>query len=114
MPQGAQALTVKFAPCVCVAPCVATKPGQSEAPARVPVQRRLPASARHSVNNAGYPGRHQLSWKTRLHKGQNVLELPVQALDEGRGELRTQLTYKDKVKTYQFVLDAKGPDTKNF
>jgi hypothetical protein len=77
-------------------------------------QAELSVDLPENVALAGYPGRHQLSWKTRLHKGQNVLELPVQVTGEGRGELRTQLSYHDKVKTYQFVLDARNPDTKNF
>jgi anti-sigma factor (TIGR02949 family) len=71
-----------------------------------------------NVRLAGYPGRNKLSWETSLQKGQNVLELPVQVTNEGRGELRTQLSYHNKVKSYQFVVDTQGKnpnkDTQNF
>jgi anti-sigma factor (TIGR02949 family) len=71
-----------------------------------------------NITLVGYPGRNRLSWHTGLQKGQNVLELPVLVTNEGRGELRTQLSYHNKVKTYHFVVDAKGasnsPNTKKF
>lgn len=81
-------------------------------------QAELSVDLPENVSLAGYPGRNRLSWQTSLHKGQNVLELPVQATNEGRGELHTQLSYHNKVKTYHFVVDAQGngsiKDTQNF
>lgn len=42
-------------------------------------QAELSVDLPENVQLVGYPGRNQLTWQTRLHKGQNVLELPVQA-----------------------------------
>lgn len=52
----------------------------------------------------GYPGRRELAWKASLKKGENVLALPVMAIDQGQGELIAQLSYGDKVKTFRVVL----------
>jgi hypothetical protein len=52
----------------------------------------------------GYPGHHQLSWTTNLEKGQNVLALPVIALDPGKGELVAKLDYGDKQKEFRIML----------
>ncbi len=60
----------------------------------------LPAN----VELSGYPGRSQLSWKTSLKKGQNVLALPINAVDAGKGELVALLSYGDKRKTYRVIL----------
>ena len=81
-------------------------------------QAELNVDLPDNVQLVGYPARKTLSWKTDLHKGQNILALPVQATSKGRGELRTRLSYHDKVKTYNFVVDANGAnstnDTQNF
>lgn len=81
-------------------------------------QAELSVDLPENVTLVGYPGRHSLSWQTSLQKGQNVLELPVQATRQGRGELRTQLSYNNKIRTYQFVVDAQashsGNDTQSF
>ncbi len=60
----------------------------------------LPAN----VELSGYPGRSQLSWNTSLKKGQNVLALPINAIEAGKGELVAQLSYGDKQKTYRLIL----------
>lgn len=52
----------------------------------------------------GYPGRRQLAWQTSLKKGENVLALPIMAIDQGQGELVAQLSYGEKVKTFRVVL----------
>jgi hypothetical protein len=54
----------------------------------------------------GYPGRQQLSWRTSLKKGSNVLSLPIMAVGEGQGELVAQLSYDGKIKTFRVVLKA--------
>ena len=54
----------------------------------------------------GYPGHHQLSWTTSLEKGQNVLALPVIALDPGQGELIAKLDYGDKHKEFRIMLKS--------
>lgn len=53
---------------------------------------------------SGYPGRRQLSWQTSLKKGQNVLALPIMAVDQGQGELVAELNYGDKTRTFRVVL----------
>lgn len=53
---------------------------------------------------SGYPGRKQLSWQTSLKKGQNVLALPIMAVDQGEGELVAELNYGDKTRTFRVVL----------
>jgi hypothetical protein len=52
----------------------------------------------------GYPGRRQLAWQTSLKKGENVLALPIMAIEQGQGELVAQLSYGEKVKTFRVVL----------
>ena len=57
-----------------------------------------------NIELSGYPGRKQLSWQTSLKKGQNILALPIMAVDQGQGELVAQLNYGDKTKTFRVVL----------
>jgi len=52
----------------------------------------------------GYPGRRELAWQTSLKKGENVLALPIMAIEQGQGELVAKLSYGDKVKTFRVVL----------
>ena len=58
----------------------------------------------NNVELAGYPGRNELTWQTSLKKGQNVLALPIMAVETGKGELIARLSYGDKLKTYRLVL----------
>ena len=52
----------------------------------------------------GYPGYQQLSWKTNLQKGSNILELPLMAVEHGKGELIAQIKYGDKTQTFRVEL----------
>lgn len=52
----------------------------------------------------GYPGRRELSWQTSLKKGQNILTLPILAIEYGQGELLAQLSYDDTVTVLRVVL----------
>lgn len=54
----------------------------------------------------GYPDRKTISWTTSLVKGQNVLALPVIAIDPGQGELIAQLNYGDKRKEFRILLKS--------
>lgn len=67
---------------------------------QVTLSIELPAN----VELSGYPGRSQLSWNTSLKKGQNVLTLPVNAIEAGSGELVAQLSYGGKQKVYRLIL----------
>ena len=53
---------------------------------------------------SGYPGSKELTWETSLKKGENVLALPIMAIDTGKGELIAQLSYGDKVKVFRLIL----------
>lgn len=67
-----------------------------------------------NVEIDGYPGKKELAWKTRLQKGQNILALPVMAVDKGQGELVAQLSYGDKVKTFRIVLKTRDDKVLNY
>lgn len=54
----------------------------------------------------GYPGRKALTWQTSLQKGQNILALPIIAVEQGQGELFARLSYGDTMKTFSVVLKA--------
>lgn len=58
----------------------------------------------HNMELEGYPGYRELSWQTSLHKGQNVLALPLLAIQPGQGHLLAQLRYSDKVKTFSVAV----------
>ena len=73
-----------------------------DALADVTLSVKLPAN----VELQGYPGQQQLSWKTSLKKGQNVLALPVLAIESGSGEMVAQLTYGNKTKSLRIVLKS--------
>ena len=60
----------------------------------------------HNMEVEGYPGHHQLSWTTHLKKGQNVLALPIVALDPGQGELIAKLDYGDTQKEFRILLQS--------
>lgn len=49
---------------------------------RVRVSLELP----EHVELEGYPGRKQIAWYTRLHKGDNVLSLPLSGLKASKGK----------------------------
>ncbi len=67
-------------------------------------QVRLSIDLPANVELSGYPGQRALSWQTSLKKGQNVLALPVMAIENGRGELVAELDYGDKHKTFRLIL----------
>ncbi|MCW9013370.1 MAG: zf-HC2 domain-containing protein [Gammaproteobacteria bacterium] len=78
--------------------------------AQVTLSIGLPAN----VELTGYPGRNNLTWQTSLKKGQNVLALPIMAIDSGKGELVAQLSYGDKLKTYRLVLKTTENGVMNY
>ncbi len=73
-----------------------------DALADVTLSIELPAN----VELQGYPGQQQLSWKTQLKKGQNILALPVLATEAGSGELIAQLKYGNKTKSLRIILQS--------
>ncbi len=67
-----------------------------------------------NVEIEGYPGKKSLAWTTRLQKGQNILALPVMAVDSGQGELIAQLSYGDKKQTFRIVLKTLDDKVLNY
>jgi hypothetical protein len=66
----------------------------------VTLSLELPAN----IELEGFIGKKQLVWQTNLTRGQNVLALPLIAIDSGQGELVAKLNYSDKVKQFHVVL----------
>lgn len=62
----------------------------------------------------GYPGYKNLTWTTSLKKGQNILTLPIMAVDLGEGELVAQLKYNGKTKTFKLRLKNTGKGVMNY
>jgi len=54
----------------------------------------------------GYPERRVLAWETSLKKGQNILALPLMAIEQGQGELVARLNYGGKEKILRVVLSS--------
>jgi hypothetical protein len=59
-----------------------------------------------NVALVGYPGRRQLSWKTNLKKGDNLLSLPVVGTQVASGELVANIEYAGRVKTLRLNLET--------
>ena len=77
---------------------------------RVTLSLGLPGN----VEISGYPGQSELIWETSLSKGQNVLSLPVMAIQKGSGELVAELSYGDKVKVFRLVLKTADDGVMNY
>ncbi len=63
---------------------------------------RLP----ENVALVGYPGQRELSWKTDLKKGDNLLSLPVIATQVAQGELIADIEYEGRIRTLTLSLDT--------
>jgi hypothetical protein len=57
----------------------------------------------------GYPESSELAWKANLSKGQNILSLPLIAVDQGTGELIARLDYGETSKVFRVSL-VTSPD----
>jgi anti-sigma factor RsiW len=57
------------------------------------------------VEVAGYPGLREIRWNTNLHKGKNLLRLPLIAKAEGSAELVTHVTHENKSKILSLVMN---------
>ena len=58
------------------------------------------------VEVASYPGHQKLSWKVDLDKGENVVNLPLNILFPGEGELIAHLDDGRRTKTFRTSLDG--------
>ena len=57
------------------------------------------------VEVASYPGHQKLSWKVDLDKGENVVNLPLNILFSGEGDLVAHLDDGRRTKTFRTSLD---------
>lgn len=60
------------------------------------------------VEVASYPGHQKLSWKVDLDKGENVVNLPLNILFPGEGELVAHLDDGRRTKTFRTSLDGES------
>lgn len=72
----------------------------AEAMTDVTLTVELPAH----VEMARYPGRQQLSWNVSLDKGENIVELPLNVMFPGEGELVAHLDDGERRKTFRADL----------
>lgn len=57
------------------------------------------------VEVAGFPGLRELRWNTTLHKGKNLLTLPLIARAGGSVQLITHISHESKSKMLSFVMN---------
>ena len=62
----------------------------------------------------GYPQSTQLSWQTDLSRGQNVLSLPLKAIDPGEGELIARVTYGETIREFRLAIKAGDDGVLNY
>lgn len=55
----------------------------------------------------GYQGQQSLSWPGKLKAGNNLLSIPVVALQPKPGVLIMQIRHKDTIKEYKLYVDVK-------
>lgn len=60
------------------------------------------------VEMASYPGHQQLSWKVDLDKGENVVNLPLNVLFDGQGELVARINDGERTQTFRANLSEFG------
>jgi len=63
---------------------------------------------------AGHEGRRQLTWKTNLKKGRNLLTLPVIARSHGNGTMVARLSRNRQVKTLRILLATDKPELSQY
>lgn len=72
---------------------------------RVRVSLELP----EHVELEGYPGRKQIAWYTKLHKGDNVLSLPLSGLKASKGRFIARVGSGKAAKEIHINLNVKQP-----
>ena len=59
---------------------------------------------------SGYENLRQISWRTRLEKGTNVISLPISAIASGDGRIKASVQLQDKEKIFIFDTRHKSTD----
>jgi len=74
----------------------------------------LSVSLPNHVELKGHKNEHELSWDTKLAKGNNILRIPLKAIKYGQGEFIARISHNGKVKTFKLFLKSKKPDLSYF
>lgn len=67
-------------------------------------QARLSINLPQNMRIEGYPKDTQLAWQTDLTQGQNVLSLPLKAINPGEGELVARVSYGESSREFRFAI----------
>ena len=62
------------------------------------------------VELKGHKNKHELSWDTKLAKGNNILRIPLKAIKYGQGDFIARIAHNGKVKTFKLFLKSIKPD----
>lgn len=65
----------------------------------------LTVSLPEGLELAGFPGQREITWKTSLDAGKNVLPLTLVALTPAGGELLARLEHADRNRTFRVRVD---------
>jgi len=66
----------------------------------------LTVSLPDGIELAGFPGQREISWKTSLKKGRNLLPLKLIALTPVGGELLARLEHDDRNRVFRLQIDV--------
>lgn len=58
------------------------------------------------IELAGFPGRREISWKTSLVEGRNLLPLELIALTPAGGEVLARLEHRDRKRTFRLRIEV--------
>jgi len=62
------------------------------------------------VELKGHKNKREISWESKLAKGNNILRIPLKAIESGQGEFIARIAYNGKVKTFKLFLKSSKPD----
>jgi hypothetical protein len=77
-------------------------------------QARLSIDLPDNMRIDGYPQDTQIAWQTDLSQGQNVLSLPLKAIDPGEGELVARVSYGESSKEFRFAIKTADDGALNY
>ncbi len=66
----------------------------------------LTVSLPAGIELEGFPGQREISWKTSLSEGKNLLPLTLIALTPTGGELLARLEHEDRDRTFRLRVDV--------
>jgi predicted aspartyl protease len=58
----------------------------------------------------GHKNKRTLTWDTKLVKGNNILRIPLKAINYGQGNFIAKITHNGKVKMFKLILKSDKPD----